>query len=194
MSRARMWVLVLLVILAGAIGACGEPPDKEMQQAQGAIDAARAAGADVYAAGEFTAARDALTRAEDAVAARDYRLALGHALDSRERAQNAARLAADGKATAYVNAERAISAASAALTALHTRLSNPDTVRLPARALTGPSNAAADGERRVQEARTAVQRADYAAALTAASAATTALPAATRDLDAAAPAPARRRR
>ena len=71
--------------------ACGgEPPDKEMQQAQGAIDAARAAGADQYAHEEFAAAQEALTHANEAVEQRDYRLALNHALDSRERAQNAA--------------------------------------------------------------------------------------------------------
>ena len=75
--------------------ACGEPPDKEMHQAQGAIDAARAAGADTYAPDEFKAAVDALARAQDAVAQRDYRLALNNALDSRERAQNAARMGAD---------------------------------------------------------------------------------------------------
>jgi hypothetical protein len=194
MLRARMRVLAPLVILAAAATACGEPPDKEMHQAQGAIDAARAAGGAVYAAGEFTAAQDALKRAEDAVAARDYRLALGHALDSRERAQNAARLAADGKATAHVNAERAISDASAALATLQVRLKNPGAARLPARAVSGLRDAAADGERRVQEARTAVERGDYAAAIAAATAATTALTTATRDLDTPVSAPARRRR
>ena len=62
-----------------------------MQQAQGAIDAARAAGADRYAQRRVhSAAQDALKNAQDAVAQRDYRLALNYALDSRERAQNAA--------------------------------------------------------------------------------------------------------
>ena len=57
-----------------------------MQQAQGAIDAARAAGADQYAREEFTAAEDALKRSHEAVAQRDYRQALNTALDARERA------------------------------------------------------------------------------------------------------------
>src|ERR1041384_1104727 len=79
--------IVAAVLMAG----CGDPPNKEMDQAQGAIDAARAAGADRYAATEYTAATDALKRAQDAVAQRDYRQALNEALDSREHAQNAAR-------------------------------------------------------------------------------------------------------
>ncbi len=87
-----------VVVAALALASCGSPPDREMQQAEGAIEAARAAGADQYARDEFAAAQDLLKRAGEAIAQRDYRLALNYALDSREQAQNAARLAADGKA------------------------------------------------------------------------------------------------
>ena len=59
-------ILLSLAVLAAVAGAaCGDPPDKEMQQAQGAIDAARAAGADQYAREEFTAAEDALKRSHE---------------------------------------------------------------------------------------------------------------------------------
>src|SRR5690606_23255882 len=81
---------LVILALAGVFG-CAEPPRKEMDQAQGAIDAARAAGADVYAADSLSEAITALTRADEAVAQRDYRQALSHALDARERAQAAAR-------------------------------------------------------------------------------------------------------
>ena len=84
---ARRLAVVMLVLSA----ACAEPPNKEMNQAQGAIDAARAAGADKFAADEFKAAHRRAPRSEDAVVAGDYRQALNHALDSRERAQNAAK-------------------------------------------------------------------------------------------------------
>ena len=44
MSRLRWYVLLGPALLAiASLVACGEPPDKEMHQAQGAIDAARAA-------------------------------------------------------------------------------------------------------------------------------------------------------
>jgi hypothetical protein len=191
MSPARG---LLVVILLATVACGGKPPDKEMQQAQGAIDAAIAAGAETYAREEIAAAQSALTRADEAVGARDYRLALNHALDSGARARNAAKLAADGKAAARGDADRAVSDAAAIVATLQTRLKAPDLSRYPARAVAAARNAAANGERRVQEARTAVERGDYAAGLAAAAAANTAVTTATRDLDAAASAPARRRR
>ena len=72
--------MLVLVLLA----ACGTPPHKEMDQAQGAIDAARTAVDDRYAPDEFRAAERSLTLANEAVSQRDYRLALNHALESRE--------------------------------------------------------------------------------------------------------------
>ena len=98
----------LALITAILSASCAEPPNKEMNQAQGAIDAARAAGADRFATIELTAAVDALKRSEEAVASGDYRQALSHALDSRERAQNAAKMAVDGRADARGQAERAV--------------------------------------------------------------------------------------
>ncbi len=62
---AAAWRLVIVILSAS----CAEPPNKEINQAQGAIDAARAAGADRFAAAEFSAATDALKRSEEAVAA-----------------------------------------------------------------------------------------------------------------------------
>src|ERR1044071_7652591 len=111
-SVARL-AAALLIVVAAACG--GEPPDKEIKQAQAAIDAARGAGAAQYAKAEFAAAQDALKRATDAVADRDYRLALNHALDARERAETAARQAADAKVMARADADRDVRALTAAL-------------------------------------------------------------------------------
>jgi len=80
MRRLPAWLVVTLLVLP----ACAEPPSKEINQAQGALDAARAAGADQYATDEYRAAASALKSANDAVTQRDYRLALNFALDSRE--------------------------------------------------------------------------------------------------------------
>jgi len=92
------WLLPACLAAALFTAACDEPPNKEMDQAQGAIDAARAAGAAQYAATEYKAAVDALAQSGQAATTRDYRLALNNALDSFQRAQNAAREAADTKA------------------------------------------------------------------------------------------------
>jgi hypothetical protein len=155
---ARLLALVMFVLSAG----CSEPPNKEMNQAQGAIDAARAAGADKFAADEFKAAQDALRRSEDAVVAGDYRQALNHALDSRERAQNAAKLAVDGRADARGQAERSVSEVATLLAQAQGQLKDPDVVRLNPHVLTGPRSTVASAARMLQEARTALAAEDYA--------------------------------
>src|SRR3970040_1880683 len=121
-TSVRAALTAATVMCAFLCAACGDPPEKEMHQAQGAIAAARAAGADEYAAEEVNAAVDALRRAEAAAAERDYRLALNHALDSRERAQNAAREAADGKARARSRAESLLAEGTTALAAAHAQV------------------------------------------------------------------------
>src|SRR2546426_12660437 len=114
MSGRRGLALSILMAATLATPACGEPPDKELHDAQGAIDTARAAGADQWAHDQLAAAEEALRRAQDAVAQRDYRLALNHAIDSRERAQTAARESADRKAAVRTDADRALVAGAAA--------------------------------------------------------------------------------
>lgn len=179
-------VRCLALITAVLSASCAEPPSKEMNQAQGAIDAARAAGADKFAAAEFTAATDALKRSEDAVAAGDYRQALSHAIDSRERAQNAAKLAVDGRADARGQAERAVAEVATLLTRAQARLQAPDIARLNARALKEPRSTVAAAERMLQEARTALEGEDYAAVTKALNGAAAELQAALTQIDAAA--------
>jgi hypothetical protein len=158
-ARAALAAAILGAALLSS--ACGEPPDKEMHQAQGAIDAARAAGAEEYAAEELKAAVDALRRAEAAVAERDYRLALNNALDSRERAQNAARDAADGKARARSRAEGLLAEVTAALAAATNRLKAAEAGRVPKKALAAPAETVGAAQSALQEAGTALGREDY---------------------------------
>jgi uncharacterized protein DUF4398 len=193
MSVARRVTLSLIVLAAVTTLACGDPPDKEMQQAQGAIDAARAAGADQYATEEFTAAETALKHAREAVDQRDYRQALNAALDARERAQTAAKESVNGKATARVEGEKALGAAGAALADAQARLKAAENGRAGARAVTGARKTIASEESAVQEARTAFDRGDYRASIEKATAATARLRASARDLEAAVPTTGRRR-
>jgi hypothetical protein len=193
MSRSR-GVCSIVIIVSMMAAACGEPPEKEMQQAQGAIDAARAVGADEYAHDEFVAAQDALAHAREAVDQRDYRLALNHALDSRERAQNAAKTAADRRGAARADAERAIAAAAAALADARLKLKAAENTRIAPSKIAGPRATLADGDHALQEARAAFGRGEYTSATNAMTAATPRLRAAAHDLDAmAASAPHRRR-
>ncbi len=190
-ARAVFRAVPVLALLF--VAACAEPPSKEMNQAQGAIDAARAAGADRYAADELKAAVDALAQAEQVVRDRDYRLALSYALDSRERAQNAARMAVEGRAQARGNAERTIAEVAALVTRARARLEAPDVAKLPARARRDPMAAVDAADQAVQEARAALAQDAYDKVEAALQGHAAALEAALKELDAAAGVPPGRR-
>jgi hypothetical protein len=160
----RLSACILAAVLVSACG--GDPPNKEMDQAQGAIDAARAAGADKYATTEYTAATDALKRAQDAVAQRDYRQALNEALDSREHAQNAARAAADTKAQLRGEVERDMAQIAALIAEANTRQAAATRARVPRRELDGPRAELAAVDESVQKAGAAMRADDYLAART----------------------------
>ena len=156
----RAYLACLLVVLATA---CTSPPNKEMDQAQGAIDAARAAGADRYAPTEFSAATTALKNATDAVAQGDYRLALNHAIDSREQAQNAARVAADTRAKVRGEVERSIAEVNALITQVNAWIASPAAARTPRTRRTAQQVVTASTAE-VQKAGSAMQGDDYAGA------------------------------
>jgi len=143
--------------------ACGSPPHKEIDQAQGAIDAARAAGAAKYAPTELAAAEGALKQADAAVTGRDYRQALSSALESREQAQNAARTAADTKARLRGNVERSIAEVKSLITSTRSRLKAPGT-RVSTRVRRAAEQRLAQAENDLQKAVTALEGEDYTGA------------------------------
>jgi predicted S18 family serine protease len=157
--RRLLAVACALVLCA----ACSEPPQKEIDRAQGAIDAARAAGADQYAADEFTAATSALQQAHEAVEQRDYRLALSRALDANERALEAAKEAANGKARARSEVEGMLTMTASSIRQLETKLKAAETARLPQ--LERSRKLRADAQRGLQEARAAVKDGNYLTAI-----------------------------
>jgi hypothetical protein len=159
MSRS-LCVFSLVAVLAVLTG-CAEPPHKEMNQAQGAIDAARAAGADTYASTQLAAATDALKRSEEAVTQNDYRLALSHAIDARERAQNAAKTAVETRAKARGNAERIVAEVNAALIQARERATDDPTAKPPRRTTPDIRDALGAAEKTMQEARAALEQDDY---------------------------------
>lgn len=163
MGVVRRLRQVLLLGVLALTWACTEPPNKEINQAQGAIDAARAAGADKYAVEEYTAAVAALDRSRAAVEQRDYRQALSYALDARERAQGAARAAGDEKVRLHGISDRALHLAELALDRSKAALDRADAGKLPARAVGTQRTAVAEADRVVREARAAVQRGEFEA-------------------------------
>jgi ribonucleotide monophosphatase NagD (HAD superfamily) len=192
-SMRRVLQSIAVAAAVAATTACGDPPDKELQQARSAVESARGAGADLYAREEFGAAETALKNATDAVDQRDYRLALNRALDARERAQNAEKEAVTRKAAVRTDASRALALATRALDDARAKLKTAEAARAPAKVLTSARRAIADADLAVQEARTVFGQGAYATVIEAANAETTRLRGVSRDLESAAgPAPRRR--
>lgn len=159
MHRLAAGISALLLCVA-----CSEPPHKEIDRAQGAIEAARAAGAEQYAEASFAAATTAMQETRDAVEQRDYRLALSRAIDANERALEAATQAADGKARARSEAEVAVARVTPFLREFDERLKGAEAARLTPKELARARKVREEAERTLQEARAAIVRGDYAAA------------------------------
>jgi hypothetical protein len=152
--RAALVCLYVLLFLPG----CAEPPHKEMNQAQGAIDTARAAGADRYAPEEYEAAEAALVRSYAAVDDRDYRLALNYAIDARERAQESARLAADQKSRVRSRVDETLRRADAMLADANSRLEQAQQAKVPARELAPTLKTIAALDAQLVAVRASIQR------------------------------------
>ena len=155
------WSSPACLVAAWLAVACAEPPNREINQAQGAIDAARAAGADQYATTEYKAAVEALKSAQDAVTQHDYRLALDRAIESRERAQIAARDGANGKAQARGEVERMMAEIATLVAQANVRLDAAEKARVSSRVLAEPTQAVSEINAEMQKAGEAIKAGDY---------------------------------
>jgi len=152
-------VLAAVLVFAG----CAEPPQKELDQAQAAIEVAVSAGAERFAADGLAGARTALMQARDAVNQRDYKLALSHAIDSREKAQAAARAAAGAQATLRREVDTTLVDVTARLDRARALIAHGS---VPRARLRRARAAEAKLTTLLQEARTAVKAQDYGKAKT----------------------------
>ena len=154
--------LVITTSFAALLTGCGDdPPTKEIQQAQQAIDVARDAGAASYATQEFAAAQAALKHAQDSVTGNDYRQALNDALDARDRAQTAARDASDKKAAKKAEVDRSLHEVALGIVDARAKLRAAETARRPLRVLVPVRRGVVEAETHVQEARAAFDKGDY---------------------------------
>jgi hypothetical protein len=161
----RLPALLGATLCAAALSiGCSAPPQKQIDRAQHGIDAARAAGAEQYAPEAFTAATTALQQSHEAVDQRDYRLALSRAVDASDRAEEAARAAAENKARARTATEAAVNAANAALMQLEARVKAADAAKVPARELTPARETITDAQAALQKARALLAAENYSAA------------------------------
>ena len=153
----RLAALFVAVLAA----ACGDPPNKEINEAKGALDAARAAGAEEYAAQALHDAQTAYDKSLAAVEQRDYRLALNHALDARERAHDAVKDAGNEKARVRADVARTLQAAEDSLRLLHARISSAETEKATRAQLAAARRVVEPLDAAVSRARDAVARSDF---------------------------------
>lgn len=135
--------------------------------AREAIRTARDAHADVYAAEELAAAEETLAKSTAAVTDRDFKLALNHALASHERAQAAARMAAEAEQALRTQLDATIQDATARVTTARAAVAAAAKVRSTRRAAARAGNTLTTIEGDVQKAGAMVAGGDLKAAETA---------------------------
>jgi len=102
-----------LAIVLLSLAACEEPPVREIDLAQSALNRARDGGADRFAADRFKEAEAALATARQKLEAKDYRSALSAATDAGEKSKAALQAAEAAKTLAKSAAETALVEAEA---------------------------------------------------------------------------------
>lgn len=160
LATHRSRLALALVCVTALLPGCAAPPTKELSQAEGAIEAARAAGAATYAADELRAAEATLARANTDVAARDFRAALGHALDASARAQVAATAAVEGRVTARLAADQTLDDFASLIEKLDAALATSEAKRVPGPARRRATATVATARATLRTARAAVERDD----------------------------------
>lgn len=165
MSRSSRGATVGACLIAACLtSACAAPPNREIADAQSALKAASAAGAEQFAPAAFKSAAESYRLANEAVMQEDYRLALSHALESRERAQAAEREAAAARDEIRDDAQRRMANVATLLARAGTRLDQAEAERVPARIVRDARQTLARLNRDVQEADAVLQDEDYATA------------------------------
>ena len=154
----------LLGLLVGALAGCSEPPQKEIDEARSAIDAAQAAGAETYAADEYAGATAALQKARASVDERDYRQALSYAIDARQRAIEASHLVPEARERSKAAADAELKNTAESVTHLESVLRAVQDAGGSAQELRAPRETLGAAKRALQEARTALDARKYAEA------------------------------
>ena len=181
-------------MLALLSSGCSEPPQKEIDQAQAAVDGAKNAGAESYAADEYNAAVTALQKSRDAVTQRDYREALNYAIDARQRGADAAKQAVAGRTRAHAAAEKLVTECSARASQLDTDIRVAEGAHVAPRDLRSVRTTLADAQSALQETRNSMDAGNYAEVVTALTEVRRKLDAAIAAVDALRQRPPRRRR
>ena len=154
-------VAIATVLAVASVRCSVGPPEKERFQAEGALAAASAADAAIYAPEQLKTAQDALAQYDAAVAARDYRQALSLALAARDGAYEAVKQASNEKAAARGQAEQLVAELEGLTKTATGRLAGVGGPRPSGQAAERIRGALRNAASALQEARTRVERQDY---------------------------------
>jgi colicin import membrane protein len=128
--RNKSVVTGLLVLTVLGLAACSKPPEQAIQAGSAALEQAKAAGAETYAADALQKAQDALNRADAEKKAQDEKFVLFRSYKTSEELYNQAKVeldaatqaAAAGKEQAKADATKAVDDAKAAIAAANEAL------------------------------------------------------------------------
>lgn len=128
--RNKSVVTGLLVLTVLGLAACSKPPEQAMQAGSAALEQAKAAGAETYAADALQKAQDALNRADAEKKAQDEKFVLFRSYKTSEELYGQAKTeldaatqaAAAGKEQAKADATQAVDDAKAAVAAANEAL------------------------------------------------------------------------
>lgn len=162
--RSRRATLLLSLVAPLLLSACAAPPNREIADAQTAIKAADAANAAQYAPESYKSAADAYRLANEAVMKGDYRLALNKALESRERAQTAAREADEARIRIRDEVRRRMADLAVLLATASTRIEEAERARVSRQVIRESREAMTQLNEDVQEASAAANAEEYARA------------------------------
>lgn len=120
-SFLRIGILFGLFV---AVASCGSPPEAELSAAQTALDAAKRAEADVYAADAYSRARNTLTDARSKSEAGKYDEAKSQAVSAKDQADQARSLGEQNKGRIRDEAQAIVNRVSGALAGVQASVGN----------------------------------------------------------------------
>jgi len=156
--RAVPAALCLALLL---MSSCAAPPNREIADAEAALKAAQAAGAERYAVDSYRQAAEAYRSANTAVTFGDYRLALSRALESRQLSQAAVSTASDAQAHARDEVLQSMTQVATLLARTSAELDAAERRRVPRTVLRDVRQTLALVDADVQKASAAIKLQDF---------------------------------
>jgi len=150
-KKVRVWMIAFVgIIVLVSLAGCAKPPTTEMSNAEKAFQDATDAGAQQYAADQYTSAEQALNNAKQLMEQKKYKQAREKALEAMKLARDAQNSAVNGKNTANRSAKEMYDLALDAVNKAN-----------EAGAYTYAAEQMADAQRTLEEAKKTYEAGDY---------------------------------